>query len=55
LVPEAEILDYVTNLHVISQGTGFFNREFDSYQEVPSQLIEGVIKANSMLRQPEAK
>ncbi|MFA5235961.1 MAG: elongation factor G, partial [Bacilli bacterium] len=55
MVPESEILDYVTNLHVISQGTGFFNREFDSYQEVPSQLIDGIIKANSMLRQPEAK
>jgi len=55
LVPEAEILDYVTNLHVLSQGSGFFNREFDSYQEVPAHLIEGVIKANSMLRPTEGK
>jgi elongation factor G len=55
LVPEVEILDYVTNLHVMSQGTGFFNRVFDSYQEVPTQLIDGIIKTNSMLKQPEAK
>jgi len=55
LVPEAEILDYVTNLHVLSQGSGFFNRTFESYQEVPGQLIEGVIKANSMLKPTETK
>jgi len=55
LVPEAEILDYVTNLHVLSQGSGFFNRQFESYQEVPAHLIEGVIKANSMLRPVETK
>jgi elongation factor G len=55
LVPESEILDYVTNLHVISQGTGFFNREFDSYQEVPSNLIEGIIRDNSLLKNAENK
>jgi len=55
LVPEAEILDYVTNLHVLSQGSGFFNREFDSYQEVPNQLIESVVRDNSLLKQAESK
>lgn len=44
LVPEAEILDYAIRLRVLSQGSGFFNREFDSYQEVPSYLVEGIVK-----------
>jgi elongation factor G len=55
LVPEVEILDYVTNLHVLSQGSGFFNRQFDSYQEVPTQLIEAVVRDNSLLKQTESK
>jgi elongation factor G len=55
LVPEAEILDYVTNLNVLSQGTGYFNRSFDSYQEVPANLIDNVIRDNSMLAKPENK
>jgi elongation factor G len=55
LVPETEILDYVTNLHVISQGSGFFNREFDSYQEVPAHLIDGIIRDNSLLKNAEGK
>jgi elongation factor G len=44
LVPESEILDYAIRLRVLSQGSGFFNREFDSYQEVPSYLVEGIVK-----------
>lgn len=44
LVPEAEILDYAIRLRVLSQGNGYFNREFDSYQEVPSYLIDGIVK-----------
>lgn len=44
LVPEAEILDYAIRLRVLSQGSGFFNREFDSYQEVPSYLVDGIVK-----------
>ena len=44
LVPESEILDYAIRLRVLSQGSGFFNREFESYQEVPSYLAEGIVK-----------
>ncbi|MDY0101039.1 MAG: elongation factor G, partial [Bacilli bacterium] len=44
LVPEAEILDYAIRLRVLSQGSGYFNREFDSYQEVPNYLIDGIVK-----------
>ncbi|MFA5486217.1 MAG: elongation factor G [Bacilli bacterium] len=49
LVPEAELLDYAIKLRVLSQGSGYFNSEFDSYQEVPQNLLQGVIAANSRL------
>lgn len=44
LVPEAEILEYAIRLRVLSQGSGFFLREFASYQEVPSSLVDNIIK-----------
>jgi elongation factor G len=49
LVPEAELLDYAIKLRVLSQGSGYFNSEFDSYQEVPQNLLPGIIAANSRL------
>lgn len=49
LVPEAELLDYAIKLRVLSQGSGYFNSEFDSYQEVPQNLLQSVIAANSRL------
>lgn len=47
LVPESEILDYAIKLRVLSQGSGFFLREFNSYQEVPHALVDGIIKEYS--------
>lgn len=44
LVPESEIMDYAIKLRVMTQGSGFFNRKFDSYQEVPSYVVEQIIK-----------
>lgn len=44
LVPESEILDYAIKLRVMTQGSGFFNRAFDSYQEVPSYLVDQIVK-----------
>ena len=49
LLPEAETLDYVTKLKVLTQGSGYFVREFYAYEEVPTQLREKVIKENSLL------
>lgn len=49
LLPEAETLDYVTKLKVLTQGSGYFVREFYAYEEVPQQLKEKVIKENSLL------
>ena len=51
LIPEAEILDYVTQLKSITQASGFFNREFVAYEEVPEYLKEKVIKENKINQQ----
>lgn len=52
LVPEAEIQDYVSKLRVLTHGSGFYNREFSNYQEVPANLIQKVISENSLLNKP---
>lgn len=49
-IPEAETLDYVTRLRSITQGSGYFNRTFATYEEVPEYLKEKVIKENSLLK-----
>jgi elongation factor G len=43
VAPEAEMLDYVSKVRVLTQGSGFFNREFDSYQEVPQYIIDKIL------------
>ncbi|MDY4848846.1 MAG: elongation factor G, partial [Bacilli bacterium] len=48
LIPEAEIIDYATQLKSLTQASGFFNREFVSYEEVPEYLKERVIKENKI-------
>ena len=55
MVPEAEILEYATNLRVLTQGSGYFNRFFDSYQEVPASLVDDIIKEFSLLKPTETK
>ncbi len=49
LVPESEIKDYATKLKALTQGTGFFTREFESYERLPRELQDKVIKENSLL------
>ena len=46
LVPESEIMDYATYLKAMTQGSGFFNRQFEDYEEVPENLKEKIIKAH---------
>ncbi|MFA6660198.1 MAG: elongation factor G, partial [Bacilli bacterium] len=46
LVPEAEIIDYATQLKSITQASGYFNRTFECYEEVPEYLKDKVIKEN---------
>ena len=48
LVPEAEIVDYVTKLKSITRASGFFNRKFEGYEEVPEYLKEKVIAENKV-------
>ena len=51
LVPEAEIIDYATQLKSITQASGYFTREFEDYEEVPEFLKEKVIKENKVSEQ----
>ena len=48
LVPESEIVDYATQLRSLTQASGFFNREFESYEEVPSYMVDKVIADNKI-------
>lgn len=51
LVPEAEIIDYVTQLKSLTQASGFFNREFVGYEELPEYLKDKVIQENAIKQQ----
>ncbi len=51
LVPEAEIIDYVTKLKSLTQASGFFNREFEGYEELPEFLKDKVIAENKITNQ----
>jgi elongation factor G len=42
-VPEVEIVRYTTDLKAMTQGTGFFTREFARYEEVPERLQQDII------------
>ncbi len=48
LVPESEIVDYVTKLKSLTQASGFFNREFVAYEELPEYLKDKVIAENKI-------
>jgi elongation factor G len=48
LIPEAEIIDYAAQLKSITQASGYFNRTFESYEEVPEYLKEKVIRENKI-------
>lgn len=47
-IPEAEVIDYTTQLKSITQASGFFNREFYRYEAVPESLKERVIRDNKI-------
>ena len=48
LVPEAEIQDYAIALKALTQGSGFFNREYEGYEEVPGHLQAKIIAENKL-------
>ncbi len=43
-VPQAEILNYATDLRSMTQAKGFFRMNFDKYEEVPMQLAVKIIE-----------
>lgn len=45
LVPEAEIADYANELKALTQGSGYFRRNFSKYLQVPDYLQDSVQKA----------
>ena len=51
-VPQAELLEYATELRSQTQGLGSFTMEFDHYEEVPQHLMERVIEVT---KQQEAR
>ena len=44
LVPEREILEYVNDLKSMTQGSGYFYKQFHSYDEAPSHIQEKILK-----------
>lgn len=48
LIPEAEIIDYASILKSLTQASGYFNREFSAYEEVPEYLKDKVVKENKI-------
>lgn len=46
-VPHSEMLRYATELRAMTQGRGWFDMQFDHYEEVPAKIAEGIIKAHS--------
>ena len=47
-IPESEVIDYPSVLKSLTQASGFFNREFYRYEEVPESLKEKVIRDNKI-------
>lgn len=48
LVPEIEVSNYANNLKGLTQGSGYFNRTFYKYEEVPSYLLDKVIEESKL-------
>jgi elongation factor G len=46
LAPLAELQRYSTDLRSLTQGRGLFSMSFDHYEEVPSHIMEEIIKAH---------
>ncbi len=45
LVPESEILEYVNDLKSMTQGSGYFNRSFNGYEEAPQYIQDKILKS----------
>ncbi len=45
-IPEAEIVKYTIDLKGMTQGSGFYQREFARYDEVPDNLVPKIVEAH---------
>ena len=45
LVPESEILEYVNDLKSLTQGSGYFSREFANYEEAPAYVQSKILES----------
>lgn len=45
-VPESEIIKYTIDLKAMTQGSGYFTREFLRYDEVPANLVPKIVQEN---------
>ena len=48
LVPEREMLEYVNDLKSMTQGSGYFSREFNSYEEVPVHIQNKILEESKL-------
>ncbi len=46
-VPLAEMFGYVTTLRSLTQGRASFTMEFDHYEEVPANIVQGIIEGKT--------
>ncbi len=51
--PLAEIQQYVADLQSMTQGKGSFTRSFDTFRDVPGNLVEKIQKASPFLKKDE--
>lgn len=54
-VPHSELLKYAIELRAMTQGRGWFDMQFDHYEEVPAKIAEGIIKAVQAAKEAEDK
>ena len=43
-IPEAEITKYTIDLKAMTQGSGFFTRDFARYDEVPAHMVDKIVE-----------
>ena len=54
-VPHSEMLKYAIELRAMTQGRGWFDMQFDHYEEVPAKIAEAIIKEAHAAKEAEDK
>jgi elongation factor G len=53
-VPEAEVMTYSTTLRSLTQGRGFYTKQFSHYEQVPSDQTKKIVEASKREHDEEA-